>query len=379
MKHRTKLFLGILLAAALLFSCSTPVVEPDYWPTEGWRTATPEEQGMSSAQLAAIFDYVAEEELEIHSILIVRNGYLVLEEYGHGHDAAGQHILYSVTKSVTSALVGIAIAEGHIESVEQPILEFFPDRTFRNTDDVKRAISIEDVLTMRAGIDWYMSLRYTMSQAPDWAQFVLDLPMITEPGTEFLYNDGTAFVLSVILQNAVGITTIDFADKYLFQPLGITDYTWKTSSQGFANTAWGLHLTPRDMAKFGFLYLHNGEWDGQQIVPAEWVKASTQPHVDPQAASLPVPHPDDQAYGYMWWAYAGDGYYAARGLEGQRIWVLPDHNLVVVLTARAGTSNTLSLKPILDDYVIPSVVSDTALNPDPDAFKALEAKSLDQR
>lgn len=379
MKHRTKLFLGILLAAALLVSCSTPVDEPDYWPTEGWRTATPEEQGMSSAQLAAIFDYVAEEELEIHSILIVRNGYLVLEEYGHRHDAARQHILYSVTKSVTSALVGIAIEEGHIESVEQPILEFFPDRTFRNTDDAKRAISIEDVLTMRTGIDWYVSLRYTMFQTPDWAQFVLNRPMITEPGTEFLYNDGTAFVLSVVLQNATGVTTIDFADKHLFQPLGITDYTWKTSSRDFANTAWGLHLTPRDMAKFGYLYLHSGEWDGQQIVPAEWVKTSTQPHVDPQAASIPVPHPDDQAYGYMWWSYAGDGYYAARGLEGQRIWVLPDHNLVVVLTARVDTSTTLALKPILDDYVIPSVVSDTALDPDPDAFKALEAQSLDQR
>ena len=125
MKHGVKLFLGILLATALLDNCSTPVVEQDYWPTEGWRTATPEDQGMSSAQLAAIFDYIAEEEIEIHSILIVRNGCLVLEAYGHGYDAAHQHILYSVTKSVTSALIGIAIEEGYIESVEQPILEFF--------------------------------------------------------------------------------------------------------------------------------------------------------------------------------------------------------------------------------------------------------------
>ena len=379
MKHGVKLFLGILLATALLVNCSTPVVEQDYWPTEGWRTATPEDQGMNSAQLAAIFDYIAEEEIEIHSILIVRNGCLVLEAYRHGYDAAHQHILYSVTKSVTSALIGIAIEEGYIESVEQPILEFFPDRTFENTDDAKRAISIEDVLTMRAGIDWRLMLRYQMFTEPDWAQFVLDRPMIAEPGTEFLYNDGTAFVLSVVLQNAAGVTTIDFADKHLFQPLGITDFTWETSTQGFANTSWGLHLTPRDMAKFGYLYLHGGEWDGQQIVPDEWVKASTQPHVDLRAASDPVLEPDDEAYGYMWWIYPRDEYYAAQGLEGQQIWVLPDYNLVVVITAGIDGPTTPVLKPILDGYIIPSIVSDTPLDPDPDAFMTLEAQSLNQR
>jgi CubicO group peptidase (beta-lactamase class C family) len=379
MKHGVILLPGILLATALLINYLTPVVEQDYWPTEGWRTATPEDQGMSSAQLAAIFDYIAEEEIEIHSILIVRNGCLVLEAYRHGYDAAHQHILYSVTKSVTSALIGIAIEEGYIESVEQPILEFFPDRTFENTDDAKRAISVEDVLTMRAGIDWQMMLRYQMFTEPDWAQFVLDRPMITEPGTEFLYNDGTAFVLSVVLQNASGVTTIDFADKHLFQPLGITDFTWETSTQGFANTSWGLHLTPRDMAKFGYLYLHGGEWDGRQIVPDEWVKASTQPHVDLRAASDPVLEPDDEAYGYMWWIYPRDEYYAAQGQDGQQIWVLPDYNLVVVITAEIDGPTTPVLKPILDGYIIPSIVSDTPLDPDPSAFTKLEAQSLNQR
>lgn len=379
MKHGVKLLLGILLATALLVNCSTPVVEQDYWPTEGWRTATPEDQGMRSAQLAAIFDYIAEEEIEIHSILIVRNGYLVLEAYGHGYDAAHQHILYSVTKSVASAMIGIAIEEGYIENVEQPILEFFPDRTFENTDDAKRAISIEDVLTMRAGIDWRLMLRYQMSTEPDWTQFVLDRPMIAEPGTEFLYNDGTAFALSAVLQYATGVTTIDFADKHLFQPLGITDFTWETSTQGFANTSWGLHLTPRDMAKFGYLYLHRGEWDGRQIVPDDWVNVSTQPHVDLRAASDPSLEPDDEAYGYMWWIYPRYGYYAAQGLEGQQIWVLPDYNLVVIITARIDDPTTPVLKPILDGYIIPSIVSDTPLDPDPDAFMTLEAQSLNQR
>jgi CubicO group peptidase (beta-lactamase class C family) len=133
------------------------------------------------------------------------------------------------------------------------------------------------------------------------------------------------------------------------------------------------------MAKFGYLYLNGGEWDGRQIVPDEWVKASTQPHVDLRAASDPSLEPDDEAYGYMWWIYPRYGYYAAQGLEGQQIWVLPDYNLVVVITARIDDPTTPVLKPILDGYIIPSIVSDTPLDPDPDALMTLEAQSLNQR
>lgn len=377
MKYWLKVVLCTLFVTFLLANCSSPVPESEYWPTDGWQTSTPEEQGLNSAQLAAIFDYIAEEEVEIHSILIVRNGRLVLEKYGHGYDADQQHILYSVTKSIASSLVGIAIAEGYIESVDQPLLEFFPERPFENTDNAKRAINLEDVLTMRAGIDWWAQLRYQMFTKPDWTQFVLDRPMMTEPGTEYLYNDGTAFVLSPVLQNATGMTTIEFAETYLFQPLGITDFTWETSTQDIANTAWGLQLTPRDMAKFGYLYLHNGEWEGQQILPAEWIEASIHPHVDLQAASDPILETDDEAYGYMWWLYPEHEYYAAQGLEGQQIWIIPKHDLVVVFTAKIDGGATPVLKPIVDDYIIPSIASENPLAPNPDAFSALAAQSLD--
>jgi len=286
-------------------------LEP-YWPTQGWRTSTPEQQGMDSAQLIQMLDAVTARRLDIHSILIIRHGYLVAEVYYGSNSPTLKHELYSVTKSFTSALVGIAIQKGHIAGVSQPVLDLFADRQVANVDARKKAMTLEHLLTMSSGLDWPESgSAYTttanpyvgMMRSPNWVQFVLDRPMAQPPGAVFNYNSGASHLLSAIVQKTTGTSTLAFARENLWKPLGITDVAWGADTSGIAVGGSDLRLTPRDMAKLGYLYLRGGVWDGQQIVPAEWVKTSTTKHITSGNAGLD--------YGYQWWIWP-DGF-AAQG------------------------------------------------------------------
>jgi CubicO group peptidase (beta-lactamase class C family) len=356
-------------AAAPLPAYTAPPAQAQVWPTDGWRTSAPEEQGMDSEQLAALFDVIAARRAEIHSVLVVRNGALVAEAYAPPYTAETEHRLYSCTKSVTSALVGIAVGEGYIEGVDQPALGFFPDRTFDNIDEVKQAMTLEDLLTMRSGLDWpdeNMSLTYDLAVSRDWIGFVLNRPMAAAPGTEFVYNNGVSHVLSAIVQAATGSSTLAFAQEQLFEPLGIVDhYTWETDPEGIANGGWGLFMVPRDMAKFGYLYLNEGEWDGEQIVPAEWVAASTREH---------VASGHHGGYGYQWWIFPDDGFYAAIGLEGQYILVAPSLSLVAVFTSGLQGAESDLPRLLFEEYVIPAAESTTPLPENPGGVAQLEAQ-----
>ncbi len=330
--------------------------KPDYWPTEGWKKSSPEEQGISSAKLNEMMQYAMQQNIGIDSVVVVRNGYIVMEEYPRPllYGPENPHPLYSVTKSFSSALIGIAIKEGYIDGVQHEVLDFFPNRTFANMDSWKEAITLEHLLTMTSGLPWdewtypYGDSRNDVTQlmlSSDPVQFVLDRPMVSTPGTVWVYNSGGSHLLSAIVNETTGTDTEAFAREYLFDPLGVSNLFW--GRDPFQHVPWGfmgLSLTPLDMAKFGYLYLNNGTWDGQQIIPAEWVTESTNPHFSTGYS---------WQYGYQWWIKPGSNIFVARGYMGQNIIVAPDYNMVVVFTGSYlyGPEGI----QLFHDYIIPAV------------------------
>ena len=349
--------LRIILACFICcFNAATLSAATDYSPAEGWRTSTPEKQGMQSGMLADMLENVKEKGYAIESITIIRNGYIVTDAYFYPFEKDTKHIIHSCTKSITSALVGIAIDKGHIKNVNQPVLEFFPEKTIDRLDEHKRAITIENLLTMASGLQCRDSYLYKwkglmeMKNSGDWAQYMIDLPMAEAPGESFEYCNGVSYLLSVIIQKTTNMKTLDFAIKYLFGPLGITDVKWRTSPQG-VDIGWGeMWLTPYDMAKIGWLYLKKGQWDGKQIIPAAWVEASTRRHI----SSTLFPH-----YGYQWWIDAS--YYMAVGYKGQFIYVVPEKNMVVVFTGALPGGDFYKPTTLLNEYIIPAASSSKPL------------------
>jgi CubicO group peptidase (beta-lactamase class C family) len=317
-----------------------------YWPTKAWRTSTPEEQGMDGQKLAQMLEAAQKKSLNLHSLLVIRNGYLVSETYFKSYQSDTKHELYSCTKSFISTLIGMAIDKGYIKGTDQRVVNFFPERTFENLDVQKQAMTLEDVLTMRSGLDWRESdpAIGAMYQSRDWVKHVLDMPMAEAPGTRFNYCSGCSHVLSAILQQTTGMNTRDFAEQYLFKPLGISNVGWDLDSQGIPIGGWGLQITPRDMAKLGYLYLHDGQWEGQQIVSARWVEAATQSHTETDGGL---------GYGYQWWTYPSLGAYTALGRDGQTIFVVPASNLVIVTTAQMDSHDEIF--KLIEEYILPAV------------------------
>ncbi|MFW9993358.1 MAG: serine hydrolase domain-containing protein [Candidatus Odinarchaeota archaeon] len=325
----------------------------NYWPT-----STPEEQGLNPDILSNMSVHIDSYMRNLDSVLIIRNGVLVYEEYYHLYTRTSKHEIYSCTKSITSALIGIAIDKGYIDNVNQKVVDFFPDKTFTNLDSRKQNMTLEHLLTMTTGLDWGESSPppgygvvgqdyYHMITSSDWVQYVLDKPVIHEPGEVFNYNSGASHVLSAIIQKTTGMETLSFAREYLFGPLGIepADITWNSDPQGIATGGSALRMIPQDMAKLGYLFLNNGTWDDKQVVPTEWVETATRGH-PPLAGS--------DYYGYQWWLETIsqdkdiNGYHAL-GYNGQMIFVLPELDMVVVFTSGSGYPVNL-----LRDYIIPA-------------------------
>jgi CubicO group peptidase (beta-lactamase class C family) len=263
----------------------------------------------------------------------VRGGYLVADIYFYPYDGTIYHDFASVTKSIMSTLIGIAIDQGKLE-LDQPVLSFFPDRTIANRDARKERITVRHLLTMSSGLNWDPSddeiFLNQLRASPDWVQYALDLPMSREPGSRFVYNSANTHLLSAILTQVTGLTALEFAKANLFTPLGIADFHWRVDPQGY-NRGWGdLSLHPTDAAKIGFLFLHQGNWDGNQIISRQWVKKATD-------ALIATDRGKDKFYGYGWWVERpkdGVALFAAEGRLGQRIKVIPSMNIVLVVTAQ---------------------------------------------
>jgi CubicO group peptidase (beta-lactamase class C family) len=342
MKTISKTTRNIFLAAAALIVLaaasfvvwkftlgSTPKVpKPDYWPTQGWQTTTPEEQGVDSAKLAEGLRQIQQKNIPIHSLMVVRNGRVLLDTTFYPYDGQSPHSVASVTKSLTTALIGIAIDQGKLR-LDDKLISFFPDTTIANPDARKDAITIKDLANMSSGLDCKSSPNeptvQAMEASPKWVQFGLDLPMAYKPGTHWEYCGVGMHLLSAILQKATGLTALEFARQNLFGPLGIKDIIWPTDPQGVNMGAGNTRLFPADMAKIGFLYLHNGMWDGKQIISSSWVQDSIK-----NQFSLP----NGDRYGYGWWSSVNENGMAffAQGNGGQWILVSPVLNTMVITT-----------------------------------------------
>jgi CubicO group peptidase (beta-lactamase class C family) len=345
LSYKTKTF--VLVLFLLLFQGSiAPVFGHAPWPTEKWPRSTPEEQGINRKRWDDLVRRIRQENEcpHLHSLLIVRNGYLVFEEYFGGFDAETVNSLQSVTKSFTSAVMGIAIDQGKIRSVDEKVLDFFPDiLDIQNRDDRKASMKFRDLLTMRSGTDYdegYPSSPHSQLNRLEtgWDRFYLNRPMISKPGTRFRYDSGGVILMSAMLKNRTGMHVDVFAEKYLFAPLGIKKVRWIKNREGHPHTGGGLYLKPVDVAKFGLLYLSNGKWGDKQIVPARWVEESFKKHVTFPRRS----RRRSTGYGYLWWVQEPDpagsrefDIYSARGHGGQFIFIIPEHNMVVVTTSES--------------------------------------------
>jgi CubicO group peptidase (beta-lactamase class C family) len=338
---------AILVVLAIVYIPRAPEPQqaftPTYWPNNGWQTSTPEEQGLDSIKLAHVIEETQKKNILINSLMIIRNGMVVLDTYFYNpYDGKYPHDMASVTKSVMTTLIGIAAGQGKI-SLDEPMLSYFPNRTIANLDDRKKHITVRHLTGMVNGfdsgcMDGDMETLNQMRSNPDWVQATLDRKMVREPGKKFCYDSPGMHLLSAILQEATGMTALEYAQQYLFKPLGISDVIWESDPQGYTH-GWGdLHLKPQDAAKIGFLFLNQGNWDGQQIVPADWVKEATRKHVNAGA--------DD--YGYGWWIY--DNSYGAAGREGQHIFVVQSKNAIVVTTG--GGFEYDQIDPLLSAAVI---------------------------
>lgn len=320
-------------------------------PDDFWKASTPAAEGMDGAKLEAAVKAIQARGWAIHSFLVVRHGKLVLERYGADGDRplgpGDLHVLHSTTKTVTGALVGIALAEGRLPAPSAPVLDFFRADEIQGHPPAKIRMRVEDLLTMRSGLEYLEGVDDYLFGLPAPAAELLSQDQRVEPGTAWNYSSGDSHVLAEILRRATGETPRAYAEKRLFAKLGITQVRWDADPSGTHFGGFGLHLRPRDLARFGLLLLSQGRWRGEQVVPAAWIAESTRPRV-------PTPWPGG-TYGYHCWIPKIGGF-ATRGYMGQDMYVFPDRDLVVVFTAALPAQHAdAMLDDLVREFVLPAL------------------------
>jgi len=361
-------------ALALLIPCcaSTGARAQERAAAKDWPTAAPKEFGINAEKLAAFdADLASGKYGLVDSMLVLRCGTVVYDKtyqhdygkiYGErakkegplNHDLQGpynyfstdfhpyyhgsdMHTMQSISKTVTSVTIGIArTRDDFTASLDAPILQFVSVHKIGNLDARKKRITVRDLLTMTAGLEWHEDLPYDdpknsadiMEASHDWVQYVIDQPMAGEPGKEFVYNSGATELLAQIFKKVTGKEIDDYAEEHLFKPLGM-HYYWKHSPTGLPDTEGGLYLSAQDLAKIGQLYLKGGMWGGKEVVSPSWIKESVAPYVA-------VPG-SDWKYGYLWWLQSfgstpEDVAWTARGFGGQQLLVVPEYDMVAVFT-----------------------------------------------
>ena len=336
------IFAIIILVVSLIGGCG-PSTEDlavvDYTPIvrDDWEISTPEAQGLDPMLVARMY-YNAEKHDTIYSLLVVKNGKLIAEKYFNvgSIDELGKRA--SVTKSYTSALVGIALDKGYLSSVDQKMLEFFPDIADQIKDPRKEQITIRNMLEMRSGYpsEEHNAAAWEIMWSGDYLDAIADLPLSADPGTRFQYSNLTAHWTGIIAARASGMDLMALGNKYLFGPLGVTPgEDWLRDVDGYYIGSGDILFTSRDMARFGQLYLDGGEYNGQQIVSADWVHDSLQTYTANEFEVTSIGQFKNMGYGYMWWsAKVGDRYVSfAWGHGGQLIVLDHVNDMIVVTTA----------------------------------------------
>ncbi|NIQ37033.1 MAG: serine hydrolase [Proteobacteria bacterium] len=337
---------------------------------DGWETSSLSKEGIDPEKVNELISNILDGNFpHIHSVLLIKNGKLVLEEYFYGYDRDAKHQMHSVTKSITSILVGMAVDRKMIPSVDKKVYEFFPEYKGTSWIGQKYEIDLRDVLTMTAGLDWDETT-YSLSdsrnslvemfQSNNWIEYVLDRKVIEPPGERFIYNGGLTLFLAEIVRKASGLYADKFAEQNLFSPLGISDYHWLKHPDGTINSFGGLSLRPRDMAKIGHLFLNEGEWKGRQIVSQKWINESSRERIATGGG---------YGYGYQWWRGKAvisnqviEAFWAW-GRGGQFIFVFPSLDLVAVFTSEPYANPEGESRPfvMLTKYIIPAQLAEVPL------------------
>jgi CubicO group peptidase (beta-lactamase class C family) len=363
---------GLLVVVACLCSTVTLARAETIWPTPSWQTSSPEEQGMDSAALAKVLAFGKTRSFD--SLLVVRHGRLVLDAYYAPYSADIPHAINSSTKAVVGNLVSIALKDGLLDSLDHPVLDFFHDRPIENVDDRKKAITVQNLLDMTSGLDWDEGIGdgpnqslTDLGRSADWIKFILDRPMAHAPGEVFYYDSGNPHLLSGILLKLTGMRAEQYAKAKLFGPLGIDNLFWRRDPQGISTGGFGLYLLPRDMAKLGYLYLHQGEWAGKQLLPADWFD-----RVQHTTLSMNASFDPSLRYKNFYWVLSDRHVYMTVGYHCQVIMMVPDHDVVAVMTAR-------NFCPFgkMADLISAAVRSDSALPPDQSAADQLAHEIAD--
>jgi len=348
-KQKSWVFILIPLILATVISpvAGAPfsfIQDRDYWPTTGWRVLPPEAQGMSSIGLDELW---AQMNLgsDLGGFVLIRNGYLLYEVYYPGVGPDYLWRLASIAKSFTAGVFGVALADGYVSSVNVSVLDFFSDRTIVNSGPWKDAMTIRHLLTMSSGFE---SNAATMGLRSDWIQYLLDLPMVHEPGEVWNYDGGCPHLISAIITQTAGMSMVELAQVRLFTPMGISNYEWDADPQGNTIGFGNLAMNLRDLAKFGYLYLNNGTWGPYQLLSAEWVAECTTPH---------FLFSNGFGYGYQWWVDPEISGYSMRGAGGMNVFILPEQDLVLVIAGAVRTSYS-DFYAVFEQYLFPAIIGD---------------------
>jgi CubicO group peptidase (beta-lactamase class C family) len=344
-------FLGCICAvAAVALHAPSPAATTDssyevpLELSDGWEVSSLEAEGIDTGKIEALTREMITEDryVNVLSMAIVRNGKLVHEAYSPYCQRNTLHVLASITKSVSSTLIGIAIDKGFIENVDATVVDLLPEFAAAAGDPAFEQITVEHLMTMTSGLEWYehgysyndpRNSEYRMVESEDWVRYVLSRPVRDPPGTTFLYNTGGIHLLSAIIKSSTGLSVNEFAEEHLFHPMGVRAYQWNRDPMGFpctGGTDGGVGLRTRDLAKFGWLFLHDGTWKGKRIVSPRWIELATRKHQRmPRGGS---------SYGYNWFPGSrvinGKSYdcVASFGYGGQNLYLFPELDLIVVFT-----------------------------------------------
>ena len=343
--------LALVLAALVHVAVAAPRCGVPEATTDGWAVAAASELALDADALCRDMPRLAPGEANVHGVVVERGGRLQFEAYFDGWDNPGGswfprpagfgpddlHDVRSVTKSITGLLLGVALERGLIRSLDEPVLDSFPEHGDLQTPE-RRRITLAHLLTMSAGLDWDESGSYArlgnsetrMRYSSDPDRYVLERDIVRPPGTQFVYSGGGTALLGEVLTRRTGMPLERFADEVLFAPLGITQTEWRRDGKGRVTPFGGLRLRPRDLARIGRMLLDAGRWQGRQVVPAAWIESSFQDRIAASGALR---------YGYQWWLGrqrmpgGSVDWIAAMGNGGQRLYLVPSKDLVVVVTA----------------------------------------------
>lgn len=317
--------------------------------------AKPEDVGFDATEFLKV-DSRAALMPRLHSLLILKNDKLIFENYYNNFSEGQASNLKSTSKSILNLLIGIAIEEGYINNINETLYDYIPEIYQDGLDPRKKDITIEQLMLMTSGIEPTSLDNYSAwSKSDDWLRYALELPMEADPGTWYAYSTGDTHFLSAILTKASGMSSLEFAQKYLFEPMDIEVTRWDTDPQGYNEGGNNMYMKPYDLAKIGIMVSNKGVYKGKKLVSEEWINTSTAFQIKPQGISRPF---EIEGYGYLWWLVKANEYstYSAIGHGGQYMMTIPDLDIIIVLTSLSkGTtpgSHFTDIASLVETYIL---------------------------